>query len=638
MYNNLIAKGINHFGPEGVILYSKSCDYYNINKIKPDDIKMFYELLISDEFPNNYNINKKTLISCCLYYLAKEDEKYKEEFLNEVIKKISRNDPSNDTNLILIYNIIEYDKKYLKSNKEKTKYLLEYLEKFSGHKKTVENFLLYKYYRGLLKFHLDQTSDAYKEYLEIITAIFDYVREETKYIKFIKLQNDLLKVQMDISKHVVNEYYEQYCFMKELFDNVKNENALLGIKLGFCLYELLCRQNKFSECIPLLQQMKKILNDRIFSGYNLKTSIDYSLAILSRLAFIGTLIGDKETVLDARKKLIKVLETIENDKDNVKLVCIFDAYNFCVSILNITLGIYENKLSEKALTFRKKIILEDNRSSSSKIDYILNAENRDYVVINLNSINNMDIFLNNFENKIMLSLENTIRKNIQLPSNQFLTFLVSTHNRISRLSESYCTDVNTEKRKDYIKNINELHSKVYSYVGNLIMRKSDEPLLECDFVKSMLIDIQQACVSANFGGKNIEKVKNLIIQFDKLKVELKINEKVSSYELINKIKGDYWFKTGDYLSAISYYTKTVEMMKNSDPKKPVVYFNLGCACYFYKKYQKAIENLNLCINAYRVFEYEQKTYDVLTRRDVILKKVKSIKRLIGLVENQKLKN
>ena len=180
MYNNLIAKSINHFGPEGVILYSKSCDYYNINKIKPDDIKMFYELLTSDEFPNNYNLNKKTLMSCCLYYLAKEDENYKKLFLNEVIKKISKNDPLNDTNLILIYNIIEYDKKYLKSKKEKTKFLLDYLEKFSGHKKTVENFLLYKYYRGLLKFNLDQTSDAYKEYLEIITAIFDYVREETK--------------------------------------------------------------------------------------------------------------------------------------------------------------------------------------------------------------------------------------------------------------------------------------------------------------------------------------------------------------------------------------------------------------------------------------------------------------------------
>ena len=111
MYNNLISKNINHFGPEGTILYSKSCDYYNINHIKLDDIKMFYELLKSDELADNFNLNRKTLISCCLYYLAKDDQKYRQEFMNEVIQKISKNDPVNDTNLIIIYNIIEYDKR-----------------------------------------------------------------------------------------------------------------------------------------------------------------------------------------------------------------------------------------------------------------------------------------------------------------------------------------------------------------------------------------------------------------------------------------------------------------------------------------------------------------------------------------------
>ena len=633
MYNNLITKNINHFGPEGVIIYSKCCDYYNINPLKLDDIIMFYELLKSEELPNHYNTNKKTLLSCCLYYLSKEDKKYKEEFISDIIGKLSKNDPVNDTNLILIYNIIEFYKRYYKLNKNQTVYLLSYLEKFSGHKKTVENFLLYKYYRGVLKFQLDKTEEAYKEYLEIITAIFDYVREETKYINFIRLQNDLLKVQMDINKHVENEYYEQYLFVKELYDKIKAENALLGIKLGFCLYEILCRQNKYNECSPLLKEMKKILNDRIFSGYSLKTSIDYSLAIFSRMAFIGTLTGDKETVIEARKKLMKVLENVESDKNNIKLVCIFNAYNFLVSILNLFLGIYEDKIKEKAAKFRKEFVLEGNKTSS--IDYIINIENRDYIVVNLNSINNMDIFLNNFEKEIIVKYENTISKNIPLKSNQFLAYLVSIHNKISRLSESYCTDVNVDKRKDYIKAINELHATIYNYV---IINKGNEPLLECDFVKSMLIGIQQACVSANFGGKNLDKVKNLIIQFDKLKVELKINEKITSYELINKIKGDYWFKTGDYLSAVSYYERTLEKMKNNDPKKPIVYFNLGTSYFFHRKFNKAIENLNNCINAYRVFEYEQKTYDVLIRRDAILKKVKSIKRLISLVENGRLQN
>ena len=132
----------------------------------------------------------------------------------------------------------------------------------------------------------------------------------------------------------------------------------------------------------------------------------------------------------------------------------------------------------------------------------------------------------------------------------------------------------------------------------------------------------------------MERVKSLIIHFDKLKAKLKINEKTTSYELINKIKGDYWFKTGDYQAAITYYAKTIEMMKNNDPKKPIVYFCLGCAYYFDRKYKKAIDSLNYCINAYRVFEYEKKTYDVLIRRDNILKKVKNKKRLINLVENR----
>ena len=59
--------------------------------------------------------------------------------MNEVIQKISKNDPVNVTNLIIIYNIIEYYKRYLKSRKDQSRFLIEYLEKISGHEKTVEN-------------------------------------------------------------------------------------------------------------------------------------------------------------------------------------------------------------------------------------------------------------------------------------------------------------------------------------------------------------------------------------------------------------------------------------------------------------------------------------------------------------------
>ena len=634
MYDELIIKNTNHFRCDGALFFSKFCEYYNINKLSIDDIRMFYDLLKTDELNNNNNLNKKTLISCCLYYLAGEEEQYKVIFMKEIIKKISREDPINDTNLILIYNIIEFDKRFLDSKKEKQKYLLDYLERFSGHKKNVENFLLYKYYRGLLKLRLDCTDEAYKEYLEIITGIEEYVKQKTLYINFIKLQNDLLKVRLDLNKHIENEYYEQYLFMKELFDKVKNENTRLGIKLGFCLYELLCRQRKYYECIPLLVQIKKILKDSTLSGLNLKTSIDYSLAILSRMAYIGVLIGNKETVIDARKKLIKILKTIENDKDKDKLVKIYKAYDFCISILNIYLGIYENKLKEKAAIFRKNFnfIHEKNSSDdSNKCDYIINIDNRDYCVMDLNIINNMDNFIDDFAKKIMEQYENKISKNNILNSNEFLAYIVYIHNNISRLSQSYCTDENINKRKEYIQLINNQYGLVFNYVNNNI---NNEPLLACDYVKSILINIQQATASANFNAKNINEVKKLILFFDNIKKGLGINDKTTSYELMNKIKGDYWFKTKDYPWAISYYSKTLEKMKNNDPKKPIVYFNLGCAYYFEKKLKEALIHLNLCINAFRTFEYEQKTYDVLVNKENVMKKVKCVKTLIGYIEHK----
>ena len=76
------------------------------------------------------------------------------------------------------------------------------------------------------------------------------------------------------------------------------------------------------------------------------------------------------------------------------------------------------------------------------------------------------------------------------------------------------------------------------------------------------------------------------------------------------------------------------MMKDNNPKKPIVFFNLGCAYYLCRKKKNAIDNLNLCINAYRTFEYEQKTFDVLTRREPINKKIKKVKRLLSLIENK----
>ena len=621
MYDKLITKSLNHFGIDGIIMYSKSCDYYNINQVSLEDIKMFYDLLKSNEpLPNS--INRLSHLSCCLYFLSKNHPQYINIFTKEIIQKLSRKDEVNDTNMILIYNIIEFDQRYLHSKGERLKFLLDYLEKFSAFKKTVENFLLYKYYRGILKYHLGCVDEAHGEYLEIIIGCEEYVKKKTKYIEFIRLKNDLFKVQLDLSKHNKEEYFEQYCFMKEIFDKIKVQNKILGVKLGFCLYKILLRQNKFNECIPLLMEMKKILKNGTLSGVKMKVFIDYYLAISSRIGYIGIIIGDKKAIEYAIKKFNKILSIIEKDKQDKKLSSIYNTYSFIVSILNIYLGNYENRLKEKASIFKTEFF---SNNLDLKNNYLVTLKNKDDLIIDLYAVNNMDYNLSVFAKKIMDNYNNSLSSKINIFSNNFLTFIVGMHNIINRLTESYCTDANKNKRNAYIQEINQQTLKVYNYIQTIY---EQEPLIETDFVKSILINILSSCIHSNIFCQDYERAKDYIMRLDNLTNQINIKDGTTSFELIQKVKGDYWFKKGDYDASILYYNKTINKMKSNDPKKPIVYFNLGCSYYLIGDKNNAIENLNQCISAFRVFEFEKKTFTVLVRQDIISKKVNLAKYLL----------
>ena len=624
MYNKLISKNINHFGPEGVIMYSKSCDYYNINPVSIEDIEMFYQLLKSDE-PLPQYVHKQAHLSCCLFYLSKNNPMYQNIFVKELIHKLSKKDEINDTNLFLIYNIIEFDQRYLHSEKERLKYLLIYLEKFSNIKKTVENFLLYKYYRGLLKYLIGEMDDAYTENFEIIISLDDYVQNKTKYIDFIRLKNELFKVQLDLNKHVKEEYFEQYCFMKELFDKVKVENKKLGVKLGFCLYTILCRQNKYNECIPLLMEMKKIVKNETFSGVKTKISIDYYLAIASRIGYIGVLIGDKKSIEYAVKKIEKILNIIEQDKNDRKLASIYNAYSFVISILNVNLDKYENRLKEKASMFRGLFLPNDINSYPKTGYFIINEKNRGDIVINLNAINNMDYSLSEFSTKLTDYYKSFVVKKQLMLSNQFLTFIVGIYDIINRLTESYCTDNNVNKRNDYINKIISNANVAFNYISS---HKEDEPLLNTDFVKGIIINMQSTLIHCYFYMNSLDTANKYIKFFDGLFKDLNIKENTTFYELVNKIKGDYWFKKEDYSAAISYYENALKTFNNNDPRKAIVYFNLGCSYYMNNNKKSAVDNYNKCINAFRVFEYEKKTFNILVRQDIISKKVNLAKYLV----------
>jgi tetratricopeptide (TPR) repeat protein len=372
-------------------------------------------------------------------------------------------------------------------------------------------------------------------------------------------------------------------------------------------------------------EMKKIVKNETFSGVKTKISIDYYLAIASRIGYIGVLIGDKKSIEYAVKKIEKILNIIEQDKNDRKLASIYNAYSFVISILNVNLDKYENRLKEKASMFRGLFLPNDINSYPKTGYFIINEKNRGDIVINLNAINNMDYSLSEFSTKLTDYYKSFVVKKQLMLSNQFLTFIVGIYDIINRLTESYCTDNNVNKRNDYINKIISNANVAFNYISS---HKEDEPLLNTDFVKGIIINMQSTLIHCYFYMNSLDTAMKYIKFFDGLFKDLNIKENTSFYELVNKIKGDYWFKKGDYSAAISYYENALKTFNNNDPRKAIVYFNLGCSYYMNNNKKSAVDNYNKCINAFRVFEYEKKTFNILVRQDIISKKVNLAKYLV----------
>ena len=633
--HDIISKIKSHFGDESLLMYSKSCDYYQINPLNREDIEKYYEYLMSNqEIKDENNLNE---ISCCLYYLSQNNKNYQEEFISYIIERLDiGNDPINDKNLVLIYNIIEFDEQYLKSDREKLEYLLSYLERFSIFPKSRTNFLLYKYYRGCLKFNLGDYDSANLEYLEFIAGYTDEIimeNKENKYTTFIKLKNDLLNIR--ISKVTQgDDIHQTRLFLKNLYDKTKNENQVLSMKIGFELYDIYLKNNKYKECVDILYDMRAILKNRLLTGTKLNSSIDFYLAIVSRIGFIGTLINDKASIEDCIKKISKSLLIFNNynNSNKEKGIIFKNAYLFLLTTLKINNKEKVTNSKEAAVNFKSYFLPDLNKFQKNKFNnFIINESNFYDIVVNLNIINKMDHEMKNFWKKeVYIPMINTINQNKSLEHNSVITFILSVHNLINQYSESYCTEQNIDKDK-YKNNIIVLTEKTLKFVKTFC---SEEIIFQTEFIKGALINIISSYAHAFLYNKDYNKIKDLINTINDLNKILKFNEQTPNYELLCKLKGDFWLFSSykDIKASLSLYEKAINLLPNNHPKKPIILFNMGYCHYLDKNKKKAIEYLNKCINEFNIVENNRSCFEFYNRANVINKKINVAKKMINLLK------
>jgi tetratricopeptide (TPR) repeat protein len=253
-------------------------------------------------------------------------------------------------------------------------------------------------------------------------------------------------------------------------------------------------------------------------------------------------------------------------------------------------------------------------------------------VVNLDIINNMDYETESFWKKnVYEPLLFVVSQNNPLQHSAVITFILSIHKQINHLIESYCTDC----YKDPYKNkIIELSEKTLAYIKNYY---NDELFLHTQFVKGALIDIISAYAHIFLYNKEYNKMKNVVMFFDELNKVLKFNENTPSYELICKIKGDYWLFSNykDIKASLVFYDKALQLLPNHHPKRPIILFNMGYCHFVNDNKKKSIEYLNRCVNEFNSVDLTNSPFDFYCRPNALSKKVNIAKRMINLMlENE----
>ena len=624
-----------HFSQDGLIFFCKSNEYYKVNPLKYDEIKCIYNALDSNPLFNKLE-NKICYLSCCLYLLTKKDDKNIANFCQKVFSKLSlKENPINDTYLFLIFNCIDFDENFMHSDKKKLNFLFKCLERFSSLKKTKENYLLYRYYRQILQFRLGNIEDASKESIGIAMSIEEEKDKMTKFLEFIKLKNELFQIRLNEASKDINILKENYNLLKGVFEKVKNENAFLALKLGFSIYNNLFYQNSYKECITILQQMYQIIKYCEKQGVHPKKILRFSLSVYCRFGFIGLLLSNKQLVDFAINEMKTGLLLIKDDRNHKKTMSVFKAYTFALTLLKLNCNIYVEMPKEISNIFMKEFIVDkfNNEGKYLGDSYCINNQNINQCIINLNALNNnLDISINDKAQKIVdyyISYISSPQKSI-ISHEAVFTFIIGFHDRIRYISEKYLVDKNQYNQEKY-KTKMLLNCK---YFWNYINNNADyEPLLKTEFFKSIIIKIFSCCVHIYYYNSNFNKIANSINRFDDLSKKLDINENTPSYELVYKVKGDYYYKKNDYKTSINFYNNTIKKMNDKNPKIPVVYFNLGVLYYFIGDKKSSIDYFGKSGEYFKKVNEEKSTFEFHKRNNILNKKYNLAQYIIKEIQN-----
>ena len=637
MENDLKNTLNTYFGEYGLIFYSKLNEYYKVPLPNNESIKNIFDSLNINQENENYP-NKLNYIACCLYLLSRKDESYKGVFCKNIISTLNiKTNPVNDIYLALIYNCIDFDENFLHSEPKNLYYLSKYLQKFSEYNKEESISLLYKYYNSILLYRTGKIEDALNECNGIIGKI--NINNSDKIINFIKLKAQIFLAKIyeeNLELGGVPKLQENSSLLKDIYDRTINENPFLALKIGFLIFHNSYNRNQYEECVQILEQMLNILKQYENQGVPQKKMSRFYLSIYCRFGIIGLILTNKNYISMAIEGMKAQLLLLQEGLKIKKIRQIFKAYTFSLNILKMNVGLYVEQPGKIGENFTSEFLKQSNNinnNSSIKDDnFCINKEIKEQSIINYNAMNNnMNIEIN----ETAIKLVDEYLSRINNPKNNFVsndtlfTFVIGLYDKVRFNIEQFLKEKNQNNENKYKSQIVSLSETFWSFLNKYV---EVLPLLRTNIFKTIIIKLFSSCSHIYFINKEFNKINQIMNYFDKLSNELNINESTPSYELVLKVKGDLYFSQNDYNNSISCYKQSAKLMHDVNPKKAIVYFNLGVLYYYINDKLGSVENFQKAVAFFKRSEEEKYSFEVHKRNNVLSKKINLTNALIKRIQ------
>ena len=570
---------IKQIGQECLIFNYKAQEFYKKVEIEDEDFNRLLYILVGREPINLSPIKKRTLLLVVLYnqYNINPTAKtiFDKEFLNNFL-------PPDDQNgiecLHFVYNMIEFEIKHKvrQDRKQDLVSLAKYFEKFVSFEKRIEDYLLLKYYSGILSFFLGKITETNNYTMDIIVDMNEQFESKkcvkNEFIKYLQIRNSLLRVETLEQEDPIKNRQDIISHLECLLELTKLQKEDFAIKLGLKIYSLQASCVDYDNCIKTLEELLKILHKEMLFGKSHKNLVEQLLYISGLLGYYNSLVGNLNEVKRFSKKIEKSLlflksnSNVSSNKSNIT-ISQYDFYN--VILQSICKAPINNTLQASIHNYQSSLICS--------------IDKYDEAVLNIHLLNNNDLSTSQLFRDKAKSYYQIFKKKQNIKDSQLFTAYIYVYNYLTFLSQKMTDNLKAQEVYQYAKDI--VDYTVYTVNSSQYLKE----LFQLFYFKELFNRVYYIFIySFYYQQKYTEAIKECTAYNDLIKIQFELGGNKQSYSNIMKIQGDSYYKLKKYKEALQAYNLVIGGIED----KNEVLFNMGLCYILLNDFSRAIQMLN----------------------------------------------